>query len=137
MLGFVAFSCLFQQYFHITSLSSFKEVRYHFFLQTLIFSSMQIFKIFFIFSTQKVFHFFHLLQLQVFFTFLTSQNELKTVWIYMFFTAFLHQKCLKFFSPRPSLRSGLGIVKNISRGGSAWKKNIFFPFETKELSCFS
>ena len=101
------------------------------------FFALQIFTTFFIFSIQKVFHFFHLLQLQVFFTFLTSQNELKTVWIYMFFTAFLPQKCLKFFSPRPSLCSDLGIVKNISSGGSAWKKNIFFAFETKELSCFS
>ena len=44
----------------------------------------------------------------------------------MVFTAFLPQKCLKFFSPWPSLRSGLGIVKNISRGWSAWKKTTFF-----------
>ena len=88
-------------------------------------------KNFFIFSTQKVFHFFHLLQLQVFFTFFTSQNELKSVRIYMVFTAFLPQKCLKFFSPF------LGIVKNISSGGGAWKKkHFFFLFKPRNLVVF-
>ena len=100
------------------------------------FFALQIFITFFIFSIQKIFHLTHLLQLQDFITFFTSQNELKTIWIYMVFTAFLPKKCLKFFSPRPSLCSDLGIVKNISSGGSAWKKAIFFSLRNQGTLLF-
>ena len=61
-------------------------------------------------------------------TFFTSQNELKTPGINKVFTAVLPKKMPEIFSPRPTLRSGLGKLKNSSSGGGAQKNDYFFHF---------
>ena len=79
------------------------------------------------FSTEY-FSFFHFSSSFCFFTFFTSQNELKTAGINKVFTAVLPQKCLKFFRLGTTLRSGLGKLKNSSSGGGAQKNDYFLHF---------
>mgnify|MGYP003325914288 CR=1 FL=1 len=92
---------------------------------------------YFLCTANVFFNYFSLFALQMWVTFFnfSTANVFKFLF---FFTANVHhflytllkllpvKCCLKFFSPRPPLRSSLGKLKNNFRGGGAQKKRTFF-----------
>ena len=92
---------------------------------------------YFLCTANVFFNYFSLFALQMWVTFFnfSTANVFKFLF---FFTANVHhflytllkllpvKCCLKFFSPRPPLRSSLGKLKNNFRGGGAQIKRTFF-----------
>ena len=92
---------------------------------------------YFLCTANVFFNYFSLFALQMWVTFFNFSTENVFKFLF-FFTANVHhflytllkllpvKCCLKFFSPRPPLRSSLGKLKNNFRGGGAQKKRTFF-----------
>ena len=92
---------------------------------------------YFLCTANVFFNYFSLFALQMWVTFFIFSTANVFQFLF-FFTANVHhflytllkllpvKCCLKFFSPRPPLRSGLGKLKNNFRGGGAQKNAHFF-----------